>query len=72
MKKLVIVVLVLLSGHLYSQDKIHLMNKTILEVKVIEIETHNVKYSSINNPNGQSTIYPNLKFLILFIKWNSL
>jgi len=52
MKKLVIVVLVLLSGHLYSQDKIHLMNKTILEVKVIEIETYNVKYSSINNPNG--------------------
>ena len=52
MKKSLFILFILISGRLLSQDSICLINKTILEGKVTEINEGHIKYRLASNLTG--------------------
>src|SRR4051812_9343791 len=53
MKKIVfLIVLILLFSFSYSQDKIYRNNGKIVEAKILEIGSDEIKYKEFNNPDG--------------------
>ncbi len=53
--------LMLLPKALIAQDKIHKTDKSVIDAKVLEISTSEIKYKKFSNPNGPAYIIPKLE-----------
>jgi len=67
MKRLLLVFSVMSLRIAFSQDELHLKDNTILKVKIIGYDSVQVRYTSLNNPDGPVYIeYPERIKLIVF------
>jgi hypothetical protein len=66
MKKTLIIVITTFFGlKLFSQDKLYKPDGTVIEVKIIEVSSSEIKYKRYNNQEGPTFIIPKKELLML-------